>query len=439
MYSIGGVGGILQTNVTAIADSVNALWILVASILVFFMQPGFALLEAGQVRAKNAANVTMKNIIDWSIGVVVYFVLGFGLASLVGMVTSPVYGVSVSESFVYIGDSNSWILWLFGAVFAMTAATIISGAVSGRMRFGAYIALVFVVVGVLYPVAQGLAWEGGLLTADGYLGNWLGVAYLDFAGATVVHMVGGVAGLTAAWVLGPRRDRFDDSGSPQHLPGHSVIYVMLGAFILAFGWYGFNVGTQSTVLSAADGGTFNGAALGRVAVVTTLGMGAGALSSAAVTYRLGGGANPTFTANGMLAGLVAITGAAIHVSWWGGIILGALGGASAYPVFYLVLTRLKVDDVCGVFSVHGFAGALGTVLIPFFAVENGTWSPMGLEQVVMQVLGVSILGVWAAGTTLVAMRGIQQVMPLRVSAEAEKQGLDRAEHNTKTYRITETD
>lgn len=420
---------VLQTGVAELAQSVNNIWILVASFLVFFMQPGFALLEAGQVRVKNATNVTMKNVIDWSLGVIVYFVLGFGIALVAAGLTSSA-DVDLVESFSYINDSGEWITWLFGAVFAMTAATIISGAVSGRMQFDAYILLVVVVVGVMYPVAQGFVWEGGLLHSDGFLGEALGVGYLDFAGATVVHMLGGVAGLAAAWTLGPRKARFDDSGNPQHLPGHSVIFVMLGAFILAFGWFGFNVGTQTIYLS--DGG-FQGEALGRVALITTLGMGAGAVSSMVVTTIIGGAANPTFTANGLIAGLVAVTGAAVHVTWWGGILLGAVGGAAAYPVYYYTLTRLQIDDVCGVFAVHGFAGAIGTILIPLLAVSGGSWSPLGPAQILMQIIGVAILAVWAIGVTVITLKIIDIWVPIRVSEEAEKKGLDKSEHKTSTY------
>jgi len=425
----------LQSGITEIAQGVNSVWILVASFLVFFMQPGFAILEAGQVRAKNAANVTMKNVMNWGLGVLTYFLVGFGIALVVGGITSS-GGVSVLDSFSYINDSTTWITWLFGAVFAMTAGTIISGAVSGRMRFNAYILLVIVVVGLMYPVAQGLVWEGGLLHADGYFGSALGVGYMDFAGATVVHMLGGVAGLTAAWVLGPRRDRFDDSGNPKHLSGHSVIFVMLGAFIIAFGWFGFNVGTQTVYLS--DGG-FQGQELGRVAVVTTLGMGSGAVASAFVTGAISGAPNPTFTANGMIAGLVAVTGAAIHVTWWGGILLGALGGGMAYPVYYYILTRFKIDDVCGVFSVHGFAGAIGTLLIPLFTVSDGSWSPRGLSQFLMQGVGITVLALWAITVTIVTLVLIKQVTPIRVSPEAEEKGLDRSEHKTTTYQGVRND
>jgi Amt family ammonium transporter len=317
MYATDAVtatGMVLQTNVVDIAHSVNTVWVLLASFLVFFMQPGFSLLEAGQVRAKNVANVAMKNLMDWSLGILGYFLAGLGVATLVGAATSP-GAVSAAAAFSYINDPTAWIGWLFGAVFAMTAATIVSGAVAGRVRFGTYVWYAIAVSVIIYPVVQGLTWQGGLLSADGFLGSALGTGYMDFAGGTVVHMTGGVAGLVAAALLGPRQGRFDEDGESNPIPGHSAFLAMLGTFVLAFGWYGFNVGTQATVLT--EGGAFNGAALGRVALNTTLGMGAGTVASALVTTAVRGDPDPLFTANGMLAGLVAVTAGAAHVTWWG--------------------------------------------------------------------------------------------------------------------------
>jgi len=422
----------LQSNIVEISQSVNAVFILVASFLVFFMQPGFALLEVGQVRAKNTANVAMKNLIDWSQGVLTYFLVGAGVAYLVGGLTSP-GAVSVASAFTYIGNPDMWIGWLFGAVFAMTAATIVSGAVAGRIEFSAYVVLGFCIVAVVYPVVQGFVWQGGLLSAEGYIGRLLGTGYIDFAGATVVHMVGGIAGLIAAKRIGPRSGRFDDEGV-NAIPGHSVFLTMLGTFILAFGWYGFNVGTQSIVLT--ETGSFNGRALGRVAVVTTLGMGAGTLVAALVTTFERGKPDPVFSANGMLAGLVAITGAAGHVTWWGGIALGALGGGMVVPVHRWVTRRLRVDDVCGVFAVHGFSGAAGTLLIPLFAVNSaGQWAVLGANQFLMQAVGIAIIALWTTVGTVVALRVIDQLLgiDLRVDEGEETRGLDAAEHGVLAY------
>ena len=257
---------LLQSDVTAVADSINAVWVLTVTFLIFFMQPGFALLEAGQVRAKNAGNVVMKNMTDWGLGVLVFFVVGAGISALAGYVTTPGASFDLAGAFAYVNDPTAWVGWLFGAVFAMTAATIVSGAVAERMKFSAYVVYAIVITAFIYPVISGFAWGGdGLLSSAGYLGQAIGAGYKDFAGATVVHALGGVAGLTAAYMVGPRTGRFDSEGNAKPIPGHSVLFAVIGTLILAFGWYGFNVGTQATVLSASDGGVmFMGGALGQV-------------------------------------------------------------------------------------------------------------------------------------------------------------------------------
>ena len=421
---------LLQVDAGAVATGVNNVWVLVVCFLIFFMQPGFALLEAGQVRAKNVGNVLMKNMTDWALGVLVYFVVGAGVATVVGGLTST-GTVDLAGAFAYVGDSGAWLDWLFGAVFAMTAATIVSGAVAERMNFKAYVLFAALITGVIYPVVQGLTWSGGLLAGSGFLGQALGVGYLDFAGATVVHMVGGVAGLVGAKMVGPRKGRFDESGNSQPIPGHSMLLAVLGTLILAFGWYGFNVGTQATVLAVADDGSlqFMGAALGRVALVTTLGMGAGAVAAMLVSTSWQGKPDPLWMANGLLAGLVAVTGAVPHVTWWGGLLLGALGGAIVLPAYRFTVDTLRIDDVCGVFAVHGAAGALGTALIPVFGVGGF----MGVNQLVMQVLGVVVIALWTVVASGVVFGVADALFGLRVSDEEETEGLDQGEHGVVTY------
>ncbi len=420
----------LQSDVSTIAEGVNVIWVLTVSFLIFFMQPGFALLEAGQVRAKNVANVFMKNIADWSVGVLFYFLVGLAVAGTAAALTAP--GPVTGAVFAYLTTPESWIAWLFGAVFAMTAATITSGAVAGRITFAAYVLYAVAVTTVIYPTVQGVVWGGGLLSGDGYLGLLLDVSYLDFAGGTVVHMVGGIAGLVGAWMLGPRQDRFDEDGNSRAIPGHSVLLAMLGTFVLAFGWYGFNVGTQATVLSQE--GTLMERELARVALNTTLGMGAGAIASGIVTTVARGRPDPLFTANGLLAGLVGVTSAAGYVTWWGGLVIGAVGGALVYPTYQFVLEDLKIDDVAAVFSVHGAAGGVGAVMIPLFGVdEAGRWTFMGLDQVLMQFLGVGLIGAWTVGTTATAFWVARHTVGLRVDEAAEEEGLDRSEHEITAY------
>jgi len=418
----------LQVGPTAIASSVNAVWVLVASFLIFFMQAGFALLEAGQVRSKNVANVLMKNMMDWSIGILGYFLVGFGVAGAAAILTSASGGPALSTAFAYINDANTWIGWLFGAVFAATCATIVSGAVAERIKFKAYLIYSLLISVFMYPVIQGFAWgNNGLLTAGGLFGAALGVGYFDFAGATVVHMLGGTAGLVAAWMLGPRRGRYDKDGNSIPIPGHSITFAFLGTFILAFGWYGFNVGTQATVLSATSG-SFMGAALGRVALNTTLAMGAGACAAMIMTWYMDGKPDPLFAANGLLAGLVAITGACAHVTWWGGIVIGLIGGGQAPLVYRFVVERLKIDDVAGVFPVHGSAGAIGTWLIPFFAVGG-----FSMAQLEMQTVGILTILVWGIVVTFLIFTLAKYTVGLKVTREEELEGLDLGEHGIQAY------
>jgi Amt family ammonium transporter len=296
------------------------------------------------------------------------------------------------------------------------------------MKFSAYVIYAFAMVAFIYPVVSGFAWGGdGLLSSAGYLGQALGgVGYKDFAGATVVHALGGIAGLTAAYMVGPRTGRFDSEGNARPIPGHSVLFAVIGTLILAFGWYGFNVGTQATVLTGE--GAFNGEALGRVALNTTLAMGAGMVASTLVTTFWEGKPDPLFAANGLLAGLVAITGACVHVSWPGALAIGIIGGAQTPIVYRWVVDNLKIDDVCGVFAVHGSAGFIGTMLIPFFDVAG-----FSVEQLVMQVAGTLVVGTWTVLVTMVVLGVIGATIGLRVSEEEEELGLDLGEHGLDTY------
>jgi Amt family ammonium transporter len=431
IYQISQIPVLIQTNILDISKGVNTLLILFASFLVFFMQPGFSLLEVGQVRAKNTANVAMKNLFDWSQGVLAYFFIGSAIAVLVGSVTAP-GATSLTDAFIHFSDPSVLAKWLFGAVFAMTAATIVSGAVVGRIKFLTYIIFGTAMVAVIYPVVEGIAWHG-LLTTNGYLGQMVGTGYLDFAGGTVVHMTGGIAGLIAADMVGPRRIRYDGK-EENAIPGHSVFFSLLGAFVLAFGWYGFNVGTHAVVLS--ETGTFEGQALAIIAVNTTLAMGAGTLSSAFVTTIIGDKPDPLFSANGFIAGLVGITSGAAYVTWWGSIVIGGLAGMLVMPVHNWVVGELQVDDAISVFPVHACAGALGTFLIPFFATDQaGNWQFLGMEQVLMQGTGILVIAGWTSVSTITAFKIIDDVLELelRVSESAEEQGLDASEHGISAY------
>ena len=405
----------LQIDPAALASGVNNVWVLTVTFLIFFMHAGFAMLEAGQVRSKNVANQLTKNMLTWSVGVIVFFLVGAGVSSIVGGGADP---------FGYItGGSDAWIGWLFGAVFAMTAATIVSGAVAGRAKLRAYVTYTILLAAVIYPVVTGLTWAGGFL-------NDIGPGFQDFAGGMIVHGMGGIAGLTAAWVLGPRMDRYNEDGSVNIIPGHSLTFAVLGTLILCFGWYGFNVGTAASVFVVEEGSVALGAfadTVGRVALTTTLGMAAGAIGAAAAALGKTGKVDTLYVANGMLAGLVGITSNTNAITWVGALVIGVLAGAQLPVVFEFVEKRLKIDDVCAVFPVHGSAGVLGAVLFPLFAIPGYSVSFVG------QLAGVAVIGGWTVVATALVFGVLKMLGQARVSPEHEREGLDVAEHGVNTY------
>ncbi|WP_238398225.1 ammonium transporter [Halorussus salinus] len=405
----------MQVDPSSIASGVNNVWVLTVTFLIFFMHAGFAMLEAGQVRSKNVANQLTKNMLTWSVGVLVYFLVGAGISSVVGGAADP---------FAYVsGGSDSWIGWLFGAVFAMTAATIVSGAVAGRAKLRAYVSYTVLLAAVIYPVVVGFTWAGGFL-------NDIGPGFQDFAGGVIVHGMGGIAGLTAAWILGPRMDRYDDDGSVNVIPGHSITFAVLGTLILCFGWYGFNVGTAASVFVVENGTLALGAfadTVGRVALTTTLGMAAGAIGASAVSLVKTKKVDTLYVANGMLAGLVGITSNTNGITWVGALVVGLLAGGQLPVVFEFVEKKLKIDDVCAVFPVHGSAGLLGALAFPFFAIP-------GYEvSFVAQLVGVSVIALWTVAGTGLVFGVLKLLGQARVSAEHEREGLDIAEHGVDTY------
>ena len=398
--------------------AINYTWVLVVTFLIFFMHAGFAMLEAGQVRSKNVANQLTKNMLTWSIGVVAFFLVGAGISSAVG-----------GSGFSWIPGNapSSWAdSWLYGAVFAMTAATIVSGAVAGRAKLRAYIGYTILLAAVIYPVVTGITWSGA------YVSQFLGTGFQDFAGGMIVHGMGGIAGLTAAWVLGPRIGRYNDDGSVNVIPGHSMTFAVLGTLLLCFGWYGFNVGTAAIFTTNADGQmVFNAAVLGRVALTTTLAMGMWAIGAGGVSALKTGKVDTLYVANGMLAGLVGITAIPNVAAWWGALVVGILAGAQLPIVFEFVEKRLKIDDVCAVFPVHGSAGVLGTLLFPFVAAPGVVDSIA--QAFIAQLAGVVAITVWTVAATALVFGVFKAIGQARVSPEHEQDGLDVSEHGVDTY------
>ena len=432
-------GLLLNVDPGTVAQGTNLVWALLAIFLIFFMHAGFAMLESGQVRSKNVANQLTKNMLTWAIGIVVFFFLGMGISNNVGAMLGG--GESSAYSMFGEGETAGWVMWLFSAVFAMTAATIVSGAVAGRAKLRAYLSYTFILALVIYPVVAAMVWYGGdppILTDLGFH---------DFAGGMVVHGVGGIAGLTAAWILGSRMDKYNDDGSVNIIPGHSMSFAVLGALILAFGWYGFNVGTAATVFdpgAAAEGslelGLFGG--VGRVVMATTLGMTMGAIGAAGASLYLTGKVDTLYVANGLLAGLVGVTGVADVITPVGALALGMLAGLQLPLVFKFVEQYLKIDDVCAVFPVHGSAGVLGIVLFPLWSIDGtavgegivaGGVLSVDAGQFAPQVAGVVVITVWTVLTTALVWGVFRALGEARVTKEHEREGLDISEHGVETY------
>ncbi len=405
---------LLQAETELLMESINYTWILIATFLIFFMHAGFAMLEAGQVRSKNVANQLTKNLLTWSVGVTVFFLIGVGVEGVVA-------GSGFTPGFQ--SDPTGWMDWLYGAVFAMTAATIVSGAVAGRAKLRAYVTYTFLLAAVIYPVVTGLTWAGG------YIETITGTPFADFAGGMIVHGMGGIAGLTAAWVLGPRMDRYNSDGSANVIPGHSLTFAVLGTLILAFGWYGFNVGTSAII--DMENGVFLGDQLGRVAMTTTVSMACGAMGAGLVAWLKTGKVDTLYVANGLLAGLVGITAIPDTAAWWGAFVVGGLAGAQLPIVFEFVEQYLKIDDVCAVFPVHGSAGILGTLLFPFVAAPGVVDSVA--NAFIAQLTGVVLISAWTIVTTAAIWYAFKAAGQARVSAAHERDGLDVSEHGVDTY------
>jgi len=422
-------GILLQASNQALETAVNNTWILTVSFLIFFMHAGFAMLESGQVRSKNVANQLTKNLLTWSVGVVVFFIVGVGLANVLS--GQPFANAPYMDTG---GTFSQYINWLYGAVFAMTAATIVSGAVAGRARLRAYVTYTFLLAAVIYPMVLAMTWTGQGTDAGGIVqvvtGDLLGfnggdgVVFADFAGGMIVHGLGGIAGLTAAWILGPRMDKYNGDGSVNVIPGHSMTFAVLGTLMLAFGWYGFNVGTVAAPVGGSE-------ALGQVAMTTTLAMAMGAVGAGAVSLAKNNKVDTLYVANGLLAGLVAITAIPNTTTWWGAIVVGVLGGAQLPLVFEFVEKNLKIDDVCAVFPVHGSAGVLGTLAYPFVAAPGVVDSIP--EAFVGQFVGVLFITLWTVTATAIIWAGFKAAGQARVTEDHEQEGLDISEHGVETY------
>ena len=400
-----------------IQTNINIVWTCIAAFLVFFMQAGFAMVEAGFTRAKNAVNILMKNLMDFSIGTIAFFLIGFGLmfGKTNGLFGTTLFGLSGVEP----GYDWNWTFLIFQTVFAATAATIVSGAMAERTKFFGYLIYSFFITLLIYPVFGSWAW-GGLLDGAGWLENR---GFLDFAGSTVVHSVGGWLALAGAVVLGPRLGKYGRDRKPKAILGHNIPLAALGVFILWFGWFGFNPGSTTT----GDG------SIGYIAVTTNIAAAAGAIVAMLVAWLIMKKPDASMTLNGALAGLVSITASCDAVSPISALVIGAVGGVLVVSSVLFIDHILKVDDPVGAVSVHGVCGAWGTLAVGLFNMETGLLYGGGIKQLGVQALGVGTAFLWAFGFGMVLFTAINKTIGLRVTAEEELKGLDIGEHGMEAY------
>ncbi len=415
----------------AVQVNLDNVWILLAAVLVIFMQAGFALVEAGLTRSKNVANIMMKNLIDFCAGAVAFFAVGFAIAyggSLDG------FGKFFGADGFFLGDNAFTygtltvpVFFMFQVAFAATAATIVSGAMAERTKFKSYLLYSFVISLIIYPVVVRWQWGGGWL----FQGSGpLPTGYHDFAGSSIVHMVGGITAFWGAKVLGPRIGKYGPDGKPRALLGHNIPYAILGCFILLVGWYGFNPGSEL----AADG------AIGPIAVTTTLAGAMGALTAMGTIWIRTGRPDVGMTGNGLLAGLVGITAGTAAVTPQAALIIGGLAGILVVLAVEFIDRVLKVDDPVGAVAVHGVCGAFGTICVGLFARDDveGFWKQGlfyggGTDQLVAQIIGVLAIALWVSVTALILFVVLKATVGLRVSEEEELAGLDILEHGSPGY------
>ncbi|MBX3081577.1 MAG: ammonium transporter [Anaerolineae bacterium] len=400
----------------SVTSSIDTVWLLVTAFLVFFMQAGFALLEAGFVSTKHVTNILMKNLFDFVIASIAFWAVGFGIMFGTG---NPIFG---QDWFflnglpdIYPGLTVSgFAFFFFQLVFAGTAATITSGAMGGRTEFKAYLLYSLIVSIVIYPIVGHWIWGGGWLAT-------LATPFLDFAGSTVVHSTGAWVGLIGAIMLGARIGRFGPNAKP--MVGHSMTIATLGTFILWFGWFGFNPGSQ---LNA------NPTAIGLITINTNIAAAAGALAALFMNWFMTGKPQLGPSLNGTLAGLVAITAPCAFVTPAESIVIGAIGGI-LMMVGVMVLERFKIDDAVGAVPVHGFGGAWGTLSVGLFHSTTGLLHGGGLDQFITQLIGVVAVFAFVTIAAVIMFTILKATVGLRVSAAGEEVGLDLHEHGTVNY------
>jgi Amt family ammonium transporter len=404
----------MELTLETLAYSINTMWVLIAAFLVFFMQAGFALVEAGFTQAKNAVNILMKNFSDFLVASIAFFVVGYAFMFGEGNAFIGMNGYFLDG--VVRTDIPALAFFFFQLVFAGTAATILSGAMAERTKYGTYLVISLVMTAIIYPVVGHWVWGGGWLSEKGFI---------DFAGSGVVHMLGGTAGLLGTMFLGPRKGAFDHNSHV--VKGHNVTIGGLGVFILWFGWFGFNPGSQ---LAAA--GASNAEAISLIAVNTNLAAASGALVAMFLSWILSGKPSAGMLLNGVLAGLVGITAGCAAVTPSMSIIIGAIGGVAMFAGTRLLL-MLKIDDPVGAIPVHGISGLWGILAVGLFAADGGLFMGGGSELLMTQIIGAAAIILWTAVTSAIMYGVIHAIVGLRVDGKIEEEGLDAHEHGEIAY------
>ena len=392
----------------------NGIWYLIGAALVFFMQCGFAMVETGFTRAKNAGNIIMKNLMDFCLGTIAFVLLGFGL--MLGEDTFfGLIGVPNLDVLTQLSDFNRCAEFVFNLVFCATAATIVSGAMAERTKFSAYCVYSAIISLVVYPIEAGWVWNG-----QGWLAQ---LGCIDFAGSIVIHMVGGISALVGAIILGPRIGKYGKNGKVNAIPGHSITLGALGVFILWFAWYGFNG-------AAAE----DGARLGQILLTTTIAPAVATVTTMLFTWIKNGKPDVSMCLNASLAGLVAITAGCADVDAIGAAVIGIVSGILIVVAVEFVDIKLKIDDPVGAFSVHGVNGMWGGLAVGLFATGNGQNGITGLfygggfAQLGKQALGIVTIVAWTVVCMIIVFTIIKKTVGLRVTKDEEMKGLDICEH-----------
>ena len=391
-------------------SAVNTIWVLVGAALVFFMQAGFAMVETGFTRAKNAGNIIMKNLMDFAIGTPLYWITGFGImfagsGALIGGFDPFVRG---DYSAILPAGVPLPAYLIFQTVFCATSATIVSGAMAERTKFLSYCIYSLMISLVVYPVSGHWIWGGGFISQMGFH---------DFAGSCAVHMVGGVAALIGAIILGPRIGKYDKNGKARPILGHNILIGALGVFILWFGWYGFNGAAATDTMQ-----------LSQIFATTTVAPAVATVSAMIFTWIRNGKPDVSMSLNGSLAGLVAVTAGCANVDVIGSFIIGAVAGVLVCVAVYFIEDKLKVDDPVGAVAVHGCNGIWGTIAVGLFDYKDGLFYGGGVHHLLIQLLGIVCIAGWTIVTMTIVFTVLKKTIGLRVSAQEEVEGLDSTEH-----------